>query len=106
MVAVLQVMAQMGSYVPADRALFRITDRILTRTGQGDDLAKNRSAFQVEVLCRYCKLLFPDINCHFRVQMVDVNYIIQNFTDNSLIVIDELARSQFCPKISHCDFGC
>uniref|UniRef100_A0A915L816 DNA mismatch repair proteins mutS family domain-containing protein n=1 Tax=Romanomermis culicivorax TaxID=13658 RepID=A0A915L816_ROMCU len=73
MVAVVQIMAQMGSFVPASNPVVRIADRIFTRAGQNDDMENNKSAFQVE--------------------MNDVSYILKNFTKNSLIIIDELARS-------------
>ncbi|CAN8002157.1 unnamed protein product, partial [Ixodes hexagonus] len=71
-VAVLQAMAQMGSFVPAKYASFRLADQIFVRMGHRDDIETNCSTFLME--------------------MRSVNYILQNFTDNSLIVIDELGR--------------
>ncbi|KAH6921772.1 hypothetical protein HPB50_004901 [Hyalomma asiaticum] len=71
-VAVLQVMAQLGSFVPAKYASFRIADQIFARTGHRDDIETNCSTFLME--------------------MREINYILQNFTDSSLIIIDELGR--------------
>ncbi|XP_065303572.1 mutS protein homolog 4-like isoform X2 [Dermacentor albipictus] len=71
-VAALQVMAQLGSFVPAKYASFRIADQIFARTGHRDDIETNCSTFLME--------------------MREINYILQNFTDTSLIIIDELGR--------------
>ncbi|KAL3187723.1 hypothetical protein MRX96_024749 [Rhipicephalus microplus] len=71
-VAALQVMAQLGCYVPAKYASFRIADQIFARTGHRDDIETNCSTFLME--------------------MREINYILQNFTDSSLIIIDELGR--------------
>nr|XP_006819740.1 PREDICTED: mutS protein homolog 4-like [Saccoglossus kowalevskii] len=71
-VALLQIMAQLGSFVPAQYASFRIIDQLFTRIGFDDDIESNASTFMVE--------------------MKEVNYIVQNATDTSLIIIDELAR--------------
>ncbi|XP_049513861.1 mutS protein homolog 4 [Dermacentor silvarum] len=71
-VAALQVMAQLGSFVPAKYASFRIADQIFARTGHRDDIETNCSTFLME--------------------MREINYILQNFTDASLIIIDELGR--------------
>lgn len=71
-VAALQVMAQLGSFVPAKHASFRIADQIFARTGHGDDIETNCSTFLME--------------------MREINYVLQNFTDTSLIIIDELGR--------------
>ncbi|XP_054717327.1 mutS protein homolog 4-like [Uloborus diversus] len=71
-IAILQIMAQMGSYVPAEFASFRLTDQILSRMGSNDDIEKNCSSLMV--------------------QMKEANYIVQQATDKSLIIIDELGR--------------
>ncbi|XP_052072312.1 mutS protein homolog 4-like [Mytilus californianus] len=71
-IAMLQIMAQIGSYVPADYASFRITNQIFSRIGSDDDMETNSSTFMVE--------------------MREINYIVQNSTDKSLIIIDELGR--------------
>ena len=71
-IAVLQVMAQIGSFVPAQYASFRIVDQIFSRVGADDDIETNSSTFTIE--------------------MNEVNYIIQNISNNSLVVIDELGR--------------
>lgn len=71
-IAVLQVMAQIGSFVPAQYASFRIADQIFSRVGADDDIETNSSTFTTE--------------------MNEVNYIIQNISNNSLVVIDELGR--------------
>ncbi|KAG1709722.1 MutS 4 [Nymphon striatum] len=70
--ACLQIMAQLGSFVPAEYASFRITDQIFSRIGNSDDMEANCSTFMVE--------------------MREMNYILQNLTDRSLVVIDELGR--------------
>lgn len=49
MIAILQAMAQMGSYVPAEMATFRLTDQIFSRITLNDDLEHSLSAFQLEV---------------------------------------------------------
>ncbi|GAB1599457.1 mutS protein homolog 4 [Argonauta hians] len=71
-VALLQIMAQMGCFVPATYASFRISDQIFTRIGSDDDLETNASTFMLE--------------------MREINYIIQNASGTSLIIIDELGR--------------
>ncbi|XP_014778440.1 mutS protein homolog 4 [Octopus bimaculoides] len=71
-VALLQIMAQIGCFVPATYASFRISDQIFTRIGSDDDLETNASTFMLE--------------------MREINYIIQNASDTSLIIIDELGR--------------
>lgn len=94
MVAVLQVLAQMGSYVPASYASFRITEQIFSRIGQNDDLENNCSAFMLEV--RQAFLMCPiGRAADVLFQMKDINYILQNIGENSLIIIDELARSKY-----------
>ena len=51
-VALLQVMAQIGSYVPAQLASFRICDQIFSRLGHDDAIEADSSTFTVEVCCR------------------------------------------------------
>ncbi len=70
--AITIIMAQMGSYVPADSASLPIFDAIFTRIGASDDLVSGESTFMVE--------------------MKESNYAITNATPNSLILFDELGR--------------
>ncbi|KAK3734853.1 hypothetical protein QZH41_017561, partial [Actinostola sp. cb2023] len=74
--ALVQIMAQMGSYVPAEYASFRIADQIFSRIANLQD--------------NYRNLQFSFLR--FLVQMKEINYILQNATDKSLIIIDELGR--------------
>ncbi|MDE6188693.1 MAG: DNA mismatch repair protein MutS [Clostridia bacterium] len=71
-VALITLMAHVGSYVPADEASISITDRIFTRIGASDDLAYGQSTFMVE--------------------MVEVATILQNATFRSLLILDEIGR--------------
>lgn len=71
-VALISLMAQIGSYVPAREANMAIVDRIFTRIGASDNLALGESTFMVE--------------------MNEVSHIIKNATDNSLIILDEVGR--------------
>ena len=71
-VATLAVMAQMGSFVPAAKMRLGVLDRIFTRIGAGDDLARGRSTFLVE--------------------MQETAMILNNATPRSLIVLDEIGR--------------
>lgn len=71
-VALLTIMAQIGSFVPADEALIGWVDRVFTRVGAGDDLAQGRSTFMVE--------------------MEETANILNNATPRSLIVLDEIGR--------------
>lgn len=71
-VALIVLMAQVGSFVPANEALIGITDRIFTRVGAADDLAGGRSTFMVE--------------------MSECRTIIEYGTDKSLIIMDEVGR--------------
>ncbi|XP_077394456.1 mutS protein homolog 4 [Festucalex cinctus] len=71
-VALCQIMAQIGSFVPAEYASFRVADQIFTRIGVDDDFETNSSTFMLE--------------------MKEVSYIIHNVSERSLIIIDELGR--------------
>ena len=70
--ALIVLMAQMGSFVPAQSARIGITDRVFTRIGASDDLAAGKSTFMVE--------------------MTEVADILHNATRNSLLVLDEIGR--------------
>lgn len=71
-VAILTIMAQIGCFVPADRAEIPIVDRIFTRIGAADDLIGGQSTFMVE--------------------MMDIQVMTAKATRNSLVIIDELGR--------------
>lgn len=77
-VALLQVMAQIGSYIPAEYAKFRISDKIFSRIGNNDEIETSSSTFMVE--------------------MREISYILHNKTDRSLIIIDELGRGTSCEE--------
>ncbi len=70
--ALIVLMAQIGSFVPAQEAGIGICDRIFTRVGASDDLASGQSTFMVE--------------------MTEVANILRNATKNSLLVLDEIGR--------------
>lgn len=71
-VALIVLMAQMGSFVPASEAEISICDKIFTRIGASDDLAAGKSTFMVE--------------------MWEVSNILKNATNKSLILLDEVGR--------------
>ena len=71
-VALITLMAHMGSFVPADSARIGVVDRIFTRVGASDDLASGQSTFMVE--------------------MNEMAHILLNATPRSLIVLDEIGR--------------
>ena len=71
-VALITLMAQIGSFVPADEAEIGIVDRIFTRIGASDDLASGQSTFMVE--------------------MSEMANIINNATKDSLLILDEIGR--------------
>ncbi|MEI7590093.1 MAG: DNA mismatch repair protein MutS [Deltaproteobacteria bacterium] len=71
-VALIVIMAQMGSFVPASYARIGIADRVFTRIGAADNLARGQSTFMVE--------------------MVEVANILNNATSRSLIILDEVGR--------------
>ena len=70
--ALITLMAQIGSFVPADEADIGLCDRIFTRVGASDDLASGQSTFMVE--------------------MTEVANILRNATKNSLLILDEIGR--------------
>lgn len=71
-VALITLMAQIGSFVPAERCNLCIVDRIFTRVGASDDLSQGKSTFMVE--------------------MSEVANILNNSTENSLLILDEIGR--------------
>ena len=71
-VALIVLMAQIGSFVPADKARLCVTDRIFTRVGATDDLGSGQSTFMVE--------------------MNEVSNILRNATGKSLLILDEIGR--------------
>lgn len=71
-VAIITVMAQIGSYVPAREARIGIVDKVFTRVGASDDLASGQSTFMLE--------------------MSEVAFILKNATKRSLIIYDEVGR--------------
>lgn len=71
-IALITLMAHLGSYVPAEKADIALADRIFTRIGASDDLSYGQSTFMVE--------------------MVEVSEILHNATANSLVIMDEIGR--------------
>ncbi len=71
-VALITLMAQIGSFVPAASAKIGIVDKLFTRVGASDDLASGQSTFMLE--------------------MTEVSYILKNATGRSLIIYDEVGR--------------
>ena len=71
-VAIIVLLAQMGSFVPADEATIGLVDRIFTRIGAREDLASGQSTFMVE--------------------MVEMAAILNNATPRSLLILDEIGR--------------
>jgi DNA mismatch repair protein MutS len=71
-VALIALMAHVGSYVPAQEAMVPLFDRIFTRVGAHDDLSRGQSTFMVE--------------------MNETANILNNATENSLIILDEIGR--------------
>jgi DNA mismatch repair protein MutS len=70
--ALIAILAQMGAYVPAESAHIGIVDRLFSRVGASDDLARGRSTFMVE--------------------MVETAAILNQATDRSLVILDEIGR--------------
>ncbi len=71
-VALIVIMAQIGSFIPAEDARIGIADKVFTRVGASDDLASGQSTFMLE--------------------MNEVAYILKNATNRSLIIYDEIGR--------------
>lgn len=71
-VAIISLMAQMGSFVPADSATIGLVDRVFSRIGLHDDFSSGQSTFMVE--------------------MIETANILQNATDKSLLILDEVGR--------------
>ena len=71
-VALITILAQMGSFVPAKKADICIVDKIFTRIGAADDLSMGQSTFMME--------------------MVEVANILKNATSKSLVILDEIGR--------------
>lgn len=70
--ALIAIMAQMGSFVPAKKATLPLFDQIFTRIGSSDDIVSGQSTFMVE--------------------MLEVNHALQHATEKSLILFDEIGR--------------
>ena len=70
--ALIAILAQIGSFVPADAAHIGVVDRLFSRVGASDDLARGRSTFMVE--------------------MVETAAILNQATDRSLVILDEIGR--------------
>ena len=72
MTALLCIMSQMGSWIPASSAVLGITERIFTRIGARDDITRGNSTFMIE--------------------MLETANILNNVTDRSLVILDEVGR--------------
>jgi DNA mismatch repair protein MutS len=70
--ALIAILAQCGSYVPADRVHIGVVDKVFSRVGASDDLARGRSTFMVE--------------------MVETAAILNQATERSLVILDEIGR--------------
>ncbi len=70
--ALITLLAQMGGYVPAESAVIGVVDRLFSRVGAADDLARGRSTFMVE--------------------MVETASILNQATERSLVILDEIGR--------------
>ena len=70
--ALIAILAQMGSWVPADYAKIGVVDKVFTRVGASDDLTLGQSTFMVE--------------------MIETSYILNSATDRSFILLDEIGR--------------
>jgi DNA mismatch repair protein MutS len=70
--ALIAILAQMGSFVPAEQAHIGVVDRLFSRVGAADDLARGRSTFMVE--------------------MVETAAILNRATEKSLVILDEIGR--------------
>jgi DNA mismatch repair protein MutS len=70
--AIIAILAQMGAFVPAESAAIGIVDKLFSRVGAGDDLAAGRSTFMVE--------------------MVETAAILNQATEKSLVILDEIGR--------------
>lgn len=70
--AIIQLLAQCGSFVPAEKAIIGIADRIMSRMGASDDITRGKSTFMVE--------------------MEELSEILKRATERSLIVLDEIGR--------------
>jgi DNA mismatch repair protein MutS len=71
-VALITILAHIGSFVPAEKAQISLVDKLFSRVGASDDLSSGQSTFMVE--------------------MSEVSNIINNATENSLIILDEIGR--------------
>jgi DNA mismatch repair protein MutS len=70
--ALIAILAQMGSHVPAERAVMGVVDRLFSRVGAADDLARGRSTFMVE--------------------MIETAAILNQASERSLVILDEIGR--------------
>ena len=71
-VALIVLLAHIGSFVPADKVCISLTDRLFTRVGATDNIAKQQSTFMVE--------------------MHEIANILHHLTPRSLVIVDELGR--------------